>query len=65
MSVGFSQVHLYGTGFSWSAIGSWNSTNTIDIVCMLSGGFVLTLKEQADFTERVKEQMHVKLYYLT
>lgn len=31
------------------------------IVCMLSGGFVLSLEEQADFNERVKELMHVKL----
>lgn len=61
MSIYYSQVQLYGTSlFAWSAICSGNSTNTIDIVCMLSGGFVLNLKEQADFNERVKEQLHVK-----
>lgn len=29
-------------------------------VCILSGGFVLSLKEQADFSKRVKEQTRVK-----
>lgn len=33
---------------------------SLDVVCMLSGGFVLNVKEQADFSERVKEQTHGK-----
>lgn len=31
-----------------------------DTVCMLSGEFVCSLKGQADFSEKVKELMHVK-----